>query len=439
MLYSDDISHFDNKGTQFPPNPILSRLSECMKTFFDGYKIDATFNDYDGNIYFISDKKYMFMNRVEDNDFGIYYNCDGGDITDKEEWSNVAKTYIAAVLSDNKGNGKLRFFNVDGFTNKVVLNKPNLFIDKFNDTQQELGDSDIVSLKFDAAYGMQSRWFVPQVRAYANSHLNFYIFSKAFALFALEADVYGGVNKIHPYLDAGVEVKTKTGAHIFVSVLGDTTINEGIIHEQTVTAQLDLNNRKRGLIEYRAITLADNEVYTWKEKSTLFHARFPVGPIMLGILGGIDGELSVASPIEFEEQDIGAKLSIKPTVSADIGVFVDGEVNYELVKAGVEINLSLAQTGVEGNLNGILKLEEDQIKFAVETEADPFIRFIQSDFFFYAGTRTRIKWCSSWGVPYPCGIGWDTWDIPIYSTPWLYNKEMVLFQEKLIEDSIPID
>jgi hypothetical protein len=283
---------------------------------------------------------------------------------------------------------------------------------------------------------MEGRWFVPQVRGYAKADLNFYLFGYPFNLFSLDADAYSGVNKIHPYLDLST-VKIKNGARLFAKILGNTYVDAGAIQDVTIEVKFDQSDQK--YIEVTKKRIYEGNIASWQDKAKLFEARFPVGPILLEVVSGIEGNIRVDAPVDLDQNGIGANVAVRPSVSADTSVFVDGGVNYDLVKAGVEADVTLVETGANGELSGMLAYKDEAIKFDVTTEVDAYFNLIRASFSFYAGTRTHIKWCSSWGVPYPCGLDWDVWEIPIYHTPWLFSEDMVLFKQKLYSDTIPMD
>jgi hypothetical protein len=414
----------------------------CIDKHLQGEQIEAAFNDYSNDtLYLISGDKYVKLHETEEVvksmplQVETTLECDSGLLSDVDAWSSIAGYPITAVLSDHKGNGKLRFY-LNGIGTKTVLNKPNLFLDRHNGVEKELGDSDVASLEFVTQYGMEGRWFVPQVRGYAKADLNFYLFGYPFNLFSLDADAYSGVGKIHPYLDV-TTVKIKNGAKLFAKILGSTYIDAGAIEDVIVQVKFEQGDQK--YVSANMKRLYDGEIASWEDKTILFQARFPVGPILLEVLSGIDGEIQIDSPVDLDQNGMGANVFVRPSVTASVGVFVDGGVNYDVVKAGVEADVTLVETGVNGELSGRLAYEEEALKFSVTTQINAYFNLIRASFSFYAGTRTHIKWCKSWGVPYPCGLDWDVWEIPIYHTPWLYNKEMVLFNETLYSDTIPLD
>jgi len=443
-IYDLDKHEFISTHNNRDFSPILGTIenrtmSECIDTYLGTDKFDATFIDFSKhkpNYYFIVKDKFLELEYIENEIFK--YNCTGGSLSDKGQWSSLAGKHITAVLPDHKGRGKTRFF-INGFSSKIVLNKPNLFIDKHNGINQNLGDSDIVSLKFDAKYGLESRWFVPNVRGYASANLDFYIFGHKESLFKLSADAYSGINKIHPYLD-DASLKTKSGTHIYASALGSVYIDKDMITEQTVTAKFSSTdpNQKTTMSNMKT-TLYDGNIAHWNTKTTIFSARFPVGPVLLAVSGGIDGELTIKSPITLEPDGFNQSLVVSPSTEARVGVFADGGVDYELVKAGVEADVTLTDLKVDGELKAEFKTKESNIDFDINAKVGGEVDFIRAGLSFYAGTRTHIEWCSSWGIPYPCGLGWDTWDIPIYHTPWLYNENVTIFNKNLVHEEIPLD
>lgn len=416
-------------------------MGECIDKYLKTDKFDATFIDFSGgkpDYYFIAKDKFLELEYIENkiNKFA----CTGGSLSDREQWGSIKDKPITAVLSGHKGKGKFRFF-INGFSSKVIINRPDLFMDKHKGLDKKLGDSDIVSLKFDANYGLEGRWMVPNVRGYANTHLNFYLFGYKEPLFEAEAEAYGNTGKIHPLLDEA-SVKTKRGARLYVSVLGSTYINEGAIKETTVTVKWgDKSKNQKDRYYSKLETLYGGKIASWKTKKTIFESRFPVGPVLLSVSGGIEGDLEIKTPIVWNNdlENLHQAITLSPSAKAGVGVFADGGVDYDLVKAGVEANVRLTDVGVGGELKAELKATMEKIAFDINARAEGEIDLIRAELSFYAGTRTHIEWCSAWGVPYPCGLGWDTWDIPIYNTPWLFSEHVVFFNKSLVHKDIPLN
>ncbi len=411
-------------------------VATCMDNYLQSNSIDATFRGDEG-FTFISGNKFMHF-AMSSTKFFRFECVEGGSLGDKEQWASINNKPITAVLSNHDDRkGTLRFF-INGFGSKVILNKPNLFLDQHNGLTQTLGDSDVISLNFDTHYGLEGHWFVPNARAYANAHLNFYLFGYQQSLIKLEADAYSGMNKIHPLVDTN-QMTIKSGAKLSLYVLGSKYFDEGEITEIAVTAKFNSPNaHKTDHNSFNKVIYGGN-IKKWEEKVTIVDARFPVGPVMLQVTGGINGSIHIDAPIDIDTQELSAMLSVKPNVSVDVGVFADGGVNYELVKAGVESNVKLTEVSAGGMLGAVLKYQNNNINFSLNTKANAGLNLLRAEFSFYAGTRTHIDWCSSWGIPYPCGLGWDTWDIPIYNTPWLYQNNIEFFNKKLFEENIPLD
>ena len=414
-------------------------MGECIDKYLDTDKFDATFIDFSKHkpdYYFIAKDKFLELEYI-DGKINKFH-CTGGSLSDRGEWGSIQDKPITAVLSDHKGQGRLRFF-INGFSSKIVLNKPDLFIDRHKGLDKELGDSDIVSLKFDANYGLEGRWNVPNVRGYANTHLNFYLFGYKQSLFEAEAEAYGNTGKIHPLLEEA-SLQTKTGIHLYMSTLGSTYINEGVINETTITAKWKDESTNQKQIRYNKLeTLYGGKVASWKDKKKIFDSRFPVGPVLLAVTGGIEGDFEVKTPIVYDNNNLSQSISLSPSARAGVGLFADGGVDEAVVKAGIEADVRLTDMGVNGELKASLNTKEDNIEFDINARAGGEIDLIRAGLSFYAGTRTHIEWCSAWGVPYPCGLGWDTWDIPIYHTPWLFKQKVTFFDESLVHEEIPLN
>jgi len=182
-------------------------------------------------------------------------------------------------------------------------------------------------------------------------------------------------------------------------------------------------------------TLYDGKIVDWNEEVELVSATFPVGPVPLEVTAGINGHLIIKSPITLDS----LSLTVAPYTEADIGVYATGGVTLAVVKSGIEADITLADLKVSGDLTAKLTIEESKIDFDINARAGGDVGLIRAGLSFYAGTRTHIEWCSAWGIPYPCGLGWDTWDIPIYHTPWLYHDSVTLFNQNLVHEEIPLD
>ncbi len=421
------------------PNP--GSVGKCLSDHLDLTKLDAAFRD-DWDVYFIAGDDYV---QIAENETTHWHECKFGKVSDREEWNVKSGMPITAVLSDYKQKrGRLRFF-LNGITSGVVLNKPDVFKDERNSFDQEVGDSDVASLKLYTGYGIQARWVVPGVHGYANADLDLYLFGYPLKLFSANAEAYGSVGKLHPYAEEGsVAIKVKSGTNLHLEMLGSIFVDSNKISEIDVTAKIDPGNVKQSCARSPIPEpyFDGDALVSWEETYEVFNIRIPAGPIMLSVAGGIDGSLKITAPIVVEDhpENLSESVSIKPSINTDMGAYMTGGVDYALVKAGVKGDVRIAETGVAGELNARLFFDEQKtsIDFDVTAKIAGHLRLVRAALLLYAGTKTHIKWCSSWGVPYPCGLGWDIWDIPIYETPWLYNYEPTLLDTTLVGYEIPL-
>jgi len=418
----------------------VNSVGECMDRYLKTYKIDATFKD-EADIYFIAGDNYMELEFAPQGT--SQYMCRGGLISEKDEWKAVEDIQITAVLSDHKERSRLRFY-LNGFNSKVVLNKPDIFLDRHNKFSAELGDSDITSIALRSNYGVQSRWVVPGVRGYANINLDLYLFEHPFSLFSSSAEAYGSVRKIHPFIeDESASAKCKYGTRFNLVALGYTFVDSDTIKEIAITAKLDTENFRS--IKSRNVLVPEPDfkggIASWDEEYEVFKETFPVGPILLSVAAGISGELKISSPIKLDDQweNLSESLSVKPSAVASVSGYMTGGVDYALVKAGVKGDVKLVEMGLDGELKATLAYIQSSINFNVGANIGGHVGLIQAGLSFFAGTKTHINWCSSWGVPYPCGLGWDIWDISIYDTPWLYNYTPTILDVKIIDKKIPLE
>lgn len=416
-------------------------VGQCLNAHLDVTKIDAAFKD-DKDAYFIAGDDYVQIAWNEDEGT---YECQFGKVGDREEWKAVGDLPVTAALSDYKPQrGRLRFY-LNGFKAIVLLNKPDIFKDERNSFINEVGDSDIASLKLDARYGIQARWVVPGVHGYANADLDLYLFGYPLKLFEAKGEAYGSVKKLHPYAIGNGSVEAKSGTALYMEMMGYKFIDENMIKNEEVSIGINPDAVKqstsRGLIP-KPTFKSDLMNMTWNETYEVFSIRIPAGPIMLSVAGGIDGSLNIATPVVLNDnaEALSESVSITPSVVSKMGAYMNGGVDYDLVKAGVKGQINLIQTGVKGKLEAKLGFDTNStsIDFDVTAKIAGEIRLVNAALSLYAGTRTHIEWCSSWGIPYPCGLGWDVWDIPIYESPWLYNYEPTLLDTTLVKYEIPL-
>ncbi len=435
---------YDNKNIAVPGNLLdAASVGACMQRQLHTYKIDAAFRD-GPDYYFVAGDRYMQLAYASDVPKVLPYRCEGGRIADKEEWKSVNALPITAALSDHQdGRGRIRFY-LNGFQSKAVLNRPDIFLDDHNGFEADIGDSDVASVSMQAEYGVSGRWIVPGVHGYADVHLDLYLFSYPIRLFNASASAYGSVKKLHPYIEeAGASVKSKVGTALNIEALGYTFVNEDDIEEIDVTAKLGLQKAgvRRGL-QNVLIPKPDYDggIVSWKEEYEVFKQKYPVGPIMLAVAGSVSGELEIKSPVFLDDrwEQLSEQLSVKPSATARIKGILTGGIDYDVVKAGVKGDVNIVEIGAAGELRASLEYVQEHLDFNVGAKIDGHFGIVKAQLAFFAGTKTHIRWCSAWGVPYPCGLGWDIWDIPIYETPWLYSYNPTILDVNILNKQIPL-
>ncbi len=336
------------------------------------------------------------------------------------------------------------------------INRPDVFQSKNSNNEQGKGDSSIAALQLHAKADILSRWYVPGMIGDASSDLNFYLFGHQFSLIAAKAQIAASTKKYHPelkeiYKDAEGElkkIKYQYGATLSLDVLGTRIEKWGEMKEGRVSEVLEKNS-PIGKSYKEKLPRYDRD---WNEKITLFHVEFPVGPIVVEVEGGVDGGVGLHVGMEYLDQGVGAKIDSKIYLSNSFtgenlnfednkdgfSIFFRGGIDEAIVHAGIRGDIRLVMAALIADLSSGMVQDGNNLDFTLNADVDFELKLIQAAVSLYAGTRTHIEWCSSWGIPYPCGLGWDDFTYELYHTPWLYSREWELLDEHLPITSIPL-
>ncbi len=453
-VWYDGWIHFvrNNKIVTFDPDqnkvlhPVLGTRLDNLFGVGDKMpfqELDAAFYDRDAKtLYFIHDKKYFAVMTGEKLDEHLKYKTEGPEKV-SNKWGDISTAGAMGLP-----NQLTLFWNIIG-QSALRINRPDVFLDKHTNDEQNKGDRGIASLELKAQWGILSRWYVPGVLGYATSSLDFYLFDHRFSLIAADGKIAASAQTYHPLLKSifkeDAKVTYQYGAMLSLSVLDKTIWKKGEIKE----GHIDFNNQPVQQNAYPPNSNPETEIYAfnkeWNEKLTLFNVHFPVGPVVVQVTGGIDGGVGLHFGLYEAGQGVGAKLdsAIVLSNSSDsagegLSVFFTGGIDEAVVHAGIRGDVRLVMAKLNGTLASGLTTKDQNLDFSLNAEINFQLRMIQAGVSLYAGTRTHIEWCKSWGIPYPCGLGWDDFTYELYSTPWLFQRNWKLLDEDIPLVSIPL-
>ncbi len=363
------------------------------------------------------------------------YKVVGGIKNISDKWSGVSNP--TAALSDYEGKGRITFFNNKKTTTKFLKDK---LFKKENGFNVAVGDTSKIALTFNANYSLEGFWTIPGIDAKAYSDLKFHILSKSVKLLKIDAEGVAMINKIHPLADPSslVSPKSRVGARLIITTLfGYELYKYDKIEEKTINTPLsnaiqdvsdkiqDMKNRFPNLPSYSK---------SWNEHKEIISQRFMVGPVPVKVAGGIDGSLGINAGIVFQG------LGIKATASAPLALslYFEGSVDAVVARAGVRGTADLVNTGGNASLGGELTASLDALSFDLKAKVDAYLKAIRASLSLFAGLHTKIEWCKSWGIPYPCGLGWYNWDYTLYQTPWLYDRSWTILDVTVPVLSLPL-
>jgi hypothetical protein len=422
------------------------------------HKIDAAFYDKEeGVLYMISNKQYVAIKYAEPIESlvidhrNVYRFQVEGPTSIQEKWGDLS---ISGAMG--LPNQMVLFWDILGRSNMRV-NRPDIFQTQKKQSDEGKGDNSIASLEIRGDMGVWSRWYVPGAYAYASSDLSFYLFGHQFSLVSADAKMAASTQAAHPQLrdmfkdnlDELTKITYQYGANLSLYVLGSKIVDKGEIHEGHLSADKIMSKQQE--IEKTEIAAYNRE---WNEKITLFNVHFPVGPVVVQVTGGVDGGVGLNFHLDEEDENgvgvaLGSSIYLSSSfadgghITSDnendgLSVFFTGGIDEAVVHAGIRGDVRLIMAALNGELDSGFVYNENNLDFNLNADVNFELRLIQAAVSLYAGTRTRIEWCSSWGIPYPCGLGWDDFTYELYHTPWLYNRKWELLNEHLPIASIPL-
>ncbi|MFC3031626.1 hypothetical protein ACFOEE_03690 [Pseudoalteromonas fenneropenaei] len=283
----------------------------------------------------------------------------------------------------------------------------------FNDTAERTSAGKIANIKlsqsFAKSYGDQSKFSVgvdlsgqllivpdsdPGARITAEGSVDAYFFNAKNTLFGISYDGSAYVSG------------TNTG---YSSEM--TIFNNVVFEDESYTTKYEKSWTK-----------------SWEEEKVLAKATFSVGPIPMSVQAGVDGSLGFELTVGYNaELYAGGDL-----FSVDFGAFGRGGVDLAIASAGVQADFNLIDNVFNMDSSaGFALVSNDNptphIYYALALTDD--IDVISGKFGLYAET-SGIKWCSKWGIPYPCGTKTTRYDLWLYQTPSVYQKSWTLLDKE---------
>lgn len=147
-------------------------------------------------------------------------------------------------------------------------------------------------------------------------------------------------------------------------------------------------------------------------KSISESADFWVGPVPVTVSGGVNGTLGFGVKVALEKDFV---MSMGPYANA--GAFASAAINLLAASGGVRGNLTLVQDTFTAGATAGMTLSDGGL-VATGTLNESIINQLSGpsgDVELYVTYPNGIQWCSSWGIPYPCGVSEGTASTPIVS------------------------
>ena len=162
---------------------------------------------------------------------------------------------------------------------------------------------------------------------------------------------------------------------------------------------------------------------SWEERKVLASTRFTVGPIPVKVEAGVEGDVGLALEVGYQNAALSAEGDI---FSTDFGAFADGGVDLLVASAGVEAELTLIDDvlSLESSVDLSPIFSHKRIDYAIDLTDE--IDVISGRFGIFA-ELSGIKWCKKFGIPYPCGSKKTRYDLWLYQTPSVFQKEWTLY------------
>ncbi len=128
--------------------------------------------------------------------------------------------------------------------------------------------------------------------------------------------------------------------------------------------------------------------------------------------------------------DTVGEASITLTPYGNINANIFAAVSIQVARAGAAGDLTIANLELPargaltfGLVGSIQDLQNARLQLAAFANLQLNSQFLNGRLYLFAENRS-IHWCSSWGIPYPCGLSWNKfWDQTIASwNGWSYNQ-----------------
>lgn len=329
---------------------------------------------------------------------------------------------------------------------KEIFNTGKLFSFEGKD-EKVFGKKSKFALSGSYNYSAEGIWSLPSVKGEGKSDISVFILNAQNKVLSVESEVQASVKKINPNFEDAEkkkELKRRTGMKIVVTALGATYYEKDTMAEEDpselsgykLLTEEQKNEKKKEVVEEskeekKGLSMPK---YEWKEKKEIVSQRMFVGPVPIKIAAGIRGSLEVNTGLEME----GLGIALKAELPIKIEGFLAGGIDVLVTKAGVEGAVEFVDFYVgkhdddnweETGITAGIRIN-DSNKFEAFTAAQTDIRLniLKGKVGLYAATKTKVKICRKWGVPYPCGLDWNTARLNIYESPWAFKRQWNLLK-----------
>ncbi|MGB5598463.1 MAG: hypothetical protein WBM66_07055, partial [Thiothrix litoralis] len=318
--------------------------------------------------------------------------------------NRLASKSASEIAAEIFNSGKL--FGFEGKDSKVFGNK-----DKF-------------ALSGSYEYNAEALWSLPSASAKGNADISVHILKAQSKLISVESSVQASYKTINPkFKDAAKKaaLKRRTGMKIEVAAIGVTFYSKNTMEEEVpkeseaAFEQLSQQDKEDKVNQYQEEAKEEKKglsmpKYEWKEKKVVISTRFIIGPVPLKIEGGFSGSIKINTGLGLE--GVGVALTAEIPVKAS--AFMTGGIDVVVTKAGIEGEIELLDfyvgkrtVGNDGSpswsptgVTAGLRLKDNKLVASASAQTDIKLNAIRGKVSLYASTRTKVKWCKSWGVWY---------------------------------------
>lgn len=290
--------------------------------------------------------------------------------------------------------------------------------------------------KFTAEYAMTQKlygyWDLPRVEDSIGHELFLTFFGSKASVINVSANAYSSLKQINPAASKS-GITRKSGASMSVSVFGSkwyessSSLTSTNINSQ-YSATSSIAEKEQMLTDASSSKLSvELPSKGWHERKTLAQTKFVIGPVPIGIEAGVTGDIKprLAAVVE------GNKARTEASIPITLGGFLFGGVDTGVAKAGVLGDLSVVDLSAPVVSEGKLSVNSNTNKFSITAtnSLDMQLRLLRGTVSLAANVA-KIKWCKKWGIPYPCGVGYEgtpDFTLPLYTSPWAFNRSWPLF------------